>query len=462
MEPAAPSSRPDASGPPAANPGMKWLIGALLLLVLGASLRLGLLVYAMYALLGILVTGRFLTRRWVDSLDVQRDCDRREAVPGETVVVDVTVQNRSRSTIPWILLEDCLPAEALAESPPRLIARGPRLSLVRLKPGEAETFRYEVECRSRGYYPIGPMLVETGDLFGLHRRFRVAGEPHFVTVLPRVVPLEGYDVASPRPIGEIRLVHRLYEDPTRTSGIRDYQDGDPLNRIHWRATARLGRLQSRTYEASVMAGATLVLDFHTDALKGDGRAVRTELAATTAASLANAVHQLGQPLGFFSNGRDTLDRLRDEGWNHAFRTRRQAKARAGLHSRSDRLRPVAVETRRSSDQLGRILETLARLEPTDGIPFDALILEVNSRLPRNSTVVAILQDVTEETAIVLGGLQRRGFRVTVVHIVFDSRESLSWAQGSDWVGWLIAAGVDVRRIHDEASLSRLCSEKCLR
>lgn len=444
------------------NRPFKWLASAGLILLVGAAFRLGLLVYAMYALLGLMALGRLLTRRWVDALEVHRECDRSEAAPGESVMVTVEIRNRSRLTIPWVLLEDHLPADALASAPARLVARGPRLSLVRLRPGESESLHYEVECRARGCYPIGPLLVETGDLFGLHRRFRVAGEPHFVLVPPRIVPLEGYDLASPRPVGEIRLVHRLYEDPTRASGIRDYQHGDPLNRIHWRATARLGRLQSRTYEASVVAGATLILDFHADVLRGIGSAVRTELAATTAGSLANALHQLGQPVGLFSNGRDTQDRLRSEGWNHAFRTRQQAQSRVGLLTRSERLVPVSVETRRGSEQLGRILEALARLEPTDGLRFPELLLEINSRLPRNTTLVAIVQEVTEETAVRLGGLRRRGFRVTTVHIVFDSEESRTWAQGPDWAGWLIAAGVEVRRIHDEASLSRLCSQQCLR
>ena len=81
-----------------------------------------------------------------------------------------------------------------------------------------------------------------GDLFGLHRRFRLETKPHFVLVFPQVVPLRGYDLASRRPIGEVRLTHRLFEDPTRIAGVREYQQGDPLNRIHWRATARTGTL----------------------------------------------------------------------------------------------------------------------------------------------------------------------------------------------------------------------------
>ena len=39
-------------------------------------------------------------------------------------------------------------------------------------------------------------------------------------VYPKVVPLSGYDIASRRPIGEIRMTHRLFEDPTRIAGVR--------------------------------------------------------------------------------------------------------------------------------------------------------------------------------------------------------------------------------------------------
>src|SRR4029077_89087 len=125
-----------------------------------------------------------------------------------------------------------------------------------------KTLMYQLHFEMRGYYQIGPCVLESGDLFGLHRRYRVATEPHFVLVYPKVIPLAGFDIASRRPIGEVRLSHRLYEDPTRISGVRLYQAGDPLNRVHWRATARTGALHSKVYEPSCIVGATVLLDFH--------------------------------------------------------------------------------------------------------------------------------------------------------------------------------------------------------
>jgi len=279
----------------------------------------------------------------------------------------------------------------------------------------------------------------------------VVTQPHFILVYPQVVPLQGYDLASRRPIGEVRLTHRLFEDPTRIAGVRRYQNGDSLNRVHWRATARTGELHTKVYEPSSIAGATLLLDFHRDSYVARSEPHGSELAVTTVASLANAVYHLGQQVGFITNGRDAADRIRQEGWSLEFRTRDAARQQISMHQSSDRLRPVAVETRRGADQLMRILESLARVELTDGLTFAQLVMETASRIPRDATVVAVLSDVSHETAIALGSLRRRGFAMTAVLVVFDD------ALYPDYAGRLMAEQIEVRRVENEAMLSDLCS-----
>ena len=129
---------------------------------------------------------------------------------------------------------------------PRIKVTGPRRMIGMLRPGGSKSLFYQLHFQMRGYIQTGPLVLESGDLFGLHRRYRIATDPHYVLVYPRVVPLAGYDLVSRRPVGEIRLASRLYEDPTRISGVRLYQPGDPLNRVHWRATARTVRRRGQT------------------------------------------------------------------------------------------------------------------------------------------------------------------------------------------------------------------------
>ena len=57
---------------------------------------------------------------------------------------------------------------------------------------------------------------------------------------------------------------------------------------------------------------------------------------------------------------------------------------------SDRLQPVVVPTRRGAEQLMRILETLARVELTDGLKFHQLVTEAADQLPRDASVIALL------------------------------------------------------------------------
>jgi uncharacterized protein (DUF58 family) len=464
---------------------MRWWLGALALLAIGHLFRLGLLVYAMYVFLGVLAVSRYWARQVTANLLVTRRCGVAAVEIGETATIELTLRNQGRGRVPWLLLEDSLPLDSFQQHPPRLRVIGKRMAVLTLRPGQTHTLSYRIEFLQRGYYQIGPLLLENGDLFGLHRRYRIATDPHFVLVRPKVLALEGYDLTSRRPLGELRIRHRLFEDPTRISGVRPYERGDPLNRIHWRATARTGLLHSKSYEPSCVVGATLLLDCHRDSFisarqpmftpdvarrmaaqraafpdlnRVEGEGPLVELAVTTVASLANALHELGQPVGFVSNGRDAADRIRREGWRRPFRTRALARATLTRRDPNERLEPVSVETRRGSHQLDRILDTLARLELTDGLRFADLLFEVTGRLPRDATVVAVLTQVTEETAFALGNLRRGGFAVMVVLVSFEALAYHDWASPPAWAERLMAEGIAFRRVQDEPSLTRLCAE----
>jgi len=450
---------------------MRWLLGAIFLLVIGIVFQLGLLVYSMYALLGVILLSRWLARHWIESVCARRESNRHTVEIGDRVAVIVDLSSDSGFPIPWLLAEDALPREALSCKPPKLKVDGRRVALIQFKPNGRKSIRYQLTFATRGYYQLGPLMLESGDLFGLHRRYKVVTEPNFVMVYPKVIPLSGYDLSSRRPIGEIRMAHRFFEDPSRLAGVREYQRGDSFNRIHWKATASTGELHSRIYDPSTVAGATIILDFHKDMYPAQGEPQRSELAITTAASLANAMCQMGQQIGLVTNGRDAADRIREEGWRREFRTRSDAKQNVGMSASSNRLRPVVVETQRGFEQFQRIRESLARLELTDGLSFSELLMEATSRLPRDATVVAILGDVTTEAAISLGNMRRSGFAVYAIVVLQDGETSLGSADGTrfldsdgmvDKVGRLIAEGISVRHIDNEAAISDLCSEKLIR
>lgn len=439
---------------------MKRLL-LLFAVLLGAALVLqaGLIAFAMYVLIGVLLLSRFLAKKWVSSLSVSRTVDADGAVEaGASVEVRLTIINDGNTPVTWVLIEDLFPEHYLRQKPPRVKITGKRLKLTGLRGGGTATLKYELDCEHRGYYQIGPTLLETGDLFGLHRTHRVVTKPFFLMVLPKVLPLPKYDFASQRPIGEVNSAHRLFEDPTRNAGVRPYQTGDPLQRVHWRATARTGELMCKVYEPTTLAGATLLVDFFHKGYPARGEPSRSDLVVTTACSLAYAVTMLNQQVGFASNGRDAADLYREavavqrgsEDEGGGFASREGARHAGEADEESSRLRPVVVPTRRGIEQFQLVREALARLEFTDGLTFAHMVLEVTPRLPRDATVIAILPGVPIDTSTMLGNLKRQGFAVSVILIGLDDEERLQ-SQGR-----LMAEGLrDVRHVANEAELSLL-------
>lgn len=437
---------------------MIWFLVLFLLIGVAVALKAGLVAFAGYVLLGVYLLSRWLARRWAHNLQATRECDATPREVGDKSEVKVTLTNAGAIPIAWVLVEDLLSDFAVKARTPRLTVKGKRVHVVTLGGRQTKTIKYTVTFAMRGYYPLGPTLLETGDVFGLHRRHRVIGKPVYVMVYPKVVPLPKYDFASERPIGEIRLQNRLFEDPTRTAGVRRYVLGDPLQRVHWKVTARTGQLHCRVYEPTTLAGATVLVDFHQGGYHARGEPHRSELAITAAVSIAYAVSVLNQQVGFVSNGRDAADRIREESLaaespeaqaeGHA--TREEARGRFEMKEESDRLRPVVVETRRGVDQFQQIREALARLELSDGMDFARLCLEMAARMPRDATVIAVLPRVPVESAIALGTLRRQGFAVTAILIGLDDGDKLL-AHGR-----LLAEAVrDIRYVNTVEELAHL-------
>jgi uncharacterized protein (DUF58 family) len=446
---------------------IRWVLGSVAILLIALLFGLGLMAYAMYALLGLLIVSRFLAKTWSENIYAQRRPSLKEMEIGETLPITVTVGNRGGIPIPWVLSEDYQPEQYLRCRPPRLAIEGKRQRISLLWGRSEAKLKYEVTPRMRGFYQFGPLILEGGDLFGLYRRFRVAAAPQFLLVYPKMLPLQGYDLASRRPVGEIRLTHRLFEDPTRIAGVRAYQRGDPMNRVHWRTTARLGELHCKVYEPSTIAGATILLDFHKASYHDRGEPYRSELAVTAAMSLAHAVYQMGQQIGLVTNGRDAAERIRLEGWKteqHTaqendvadFLTRRLALAEVVQADAQARLQPVMVPTRRGPEQLQYLRETLARVELNDGLDMAGLIDEGDSHLPRDTTIIAILPQVTPAAAIALGALRQRGFAVEVILIILEQDELELATQ------LLAAENLEARHLTDEAGIAEVCRGQAVR
>jgi uncharacterized protein (DUF58 family) len=146
---------------------------------------------------------------------------------------------------------------------------------------------YAVELRRRGLHKTDWITVTALDplgIFAFTHRFRAPAEI-LVYPVPQELPefaLIGSEKYGYRDL-PIASVRGSGVDP---DGVREYVPGDPLRRMHWKSTARTGKLSVIEFEESRAVNMILVLDLCRQGEVGDGTETTLEYLIRAAASFA--------------------------------------------------------------------------------------------------------------------------------------------------------------------------------
>jgi len=116
-----------------------------------------------------------------------------------------------------------------------------------LLPGENIRYDGTLICRYRGNYRIGIKHITIVDFFRLFKVTYRVPEPVDATVIPRIIRLNGLKSVPELSVSSFKENPHLNTD--FDAALREYIPGDPVRGIHWKQSARTGKLQSRlTYE----------------------------------------------------------------------------------------------------------------------------------------------------------------------------------------------------------------------
>jgi uncharacterized protein (DUF58 family) len=167
----------------------------------------------------------------------------------------------------------------------------PRASITHL--GRWETTRVALEkvYSHRGVFESQRMRFNTGFPFGLFRVSREVRLARKLTVFPRVSPVD-ISFAFHGRSGSVPQRQRRGESEELLR-LRDYISGDNLHHIHWKSTAKLGRLIVREFSAQQRKRFNIVFD-NTDGGVAVASGGSFETMVSAAASLAAhlATHRL--------------------------------------------------------------------------------------------------------------------------------------------------------------------------
>jgi len=373
-----------------------WLPILFVIFLLGALFQLPWLVYFSAAISALLSLTWFWRSHALDHLHYSRRWRFRRGFPGEKIILRVEVENRKYLPVSWLRATDPIPLEVGTTnlnllSPSHMEEIGYLINLYGLRWHQKVTRSYELLLRQRGVYPIGPVQLESGDLFGMYEQRKETTQQDLVVVYPELIPFEKLHLRTDDPFGDRRTRRQLFEDPNLTIGVRPYQPEDDLRRIHWPATARSGSLQVRQYQP--VSARVLMLCLN---IPGQGSywidnfSELLERLASLSATLAYHAVEDGYSVGLLSNG---------------------------CLAHADQ--PFHIPPGRSRNQLTMLLSALAGITPFTVAPFELFLQHHLNQIPMGATLILITPQINPAFIATLLSLRRYRWNTTLISLASE-------------------------------------------
>lgn len=352
----------------ASTPGYTTSLGyPLILHWLGLATALGLLLYSAIQrntsilafttfFLVLAIVSWLWSRQSLQKMSCLLTLSQKRAFPGGKIDLNFEATNSKWLFLPWMEIEAELPYKLATGN----LKAHSHYSKERLRwttsisGGQRITWKHCLECQARGDYQLGPVRLRSGDMFGLFPREIIMRRFEQLLVYPKIVPVDKLNLLLSELVGETAIPRDIYEDTSRTMGVRDYQYDDSFKRIHWKASAHSSQLQARQYESTTSLKLLLILDAYSF-YQGKGSEEPFELAVTTAASLAYESFRQNLSFGLVAN---SMPEIR-----------------------------VPISSGRS--QLLLLLEALARIQATSRVPLEEQLNKYRDNLSAGTTLVII-------------------------------------------------------------------------
>ena len=251
-----------------------------------------------------IMAGPFIVNGWVTFSLLRRNRVRRTLPPramcGETVSVEVALQNRKLWFSSWLMMvRDRVgrTSDGGFLGPSTEAGLEPTVLFASVKPGAERTACYQLRLNRRGRYRFGPLEVSTRFPLGLVERGFVVDEPGEMLVYPQI------GILSSRWHRDSQLAAEMVERQQTRKGmfeddfhhLRSFRSGDSPREVHWRTSARMNELMVQEFHQSRDQGLIVLLDLWQPARPSASDLERVELAVSFTATIC--VEHLRQTRG---------------------------------------------------------------------------------------------------------------------------------------------------------------------
>jgi len=235
----------------------------------------------------------FWSRQLAGGLRLIRDQHYGWLQVGDWLDERFTLQNSSIVPAAWISIEDDSDLPGYSASTGTGIGGSSERRWMKRTP-----------CEKRGVYHLGPLSIETGDIFGIYSVDIHYPKNKTFTVAPPVIPLPfDLQITSGRTVDESQTSRISTEKSISSISARAYMPGDSFAKIHWMITAKQDEPYVRVFENIHASNAWwILLDLDRAVQVGEGDDATDEHSIILAASLADRGLKTGKSVGLIASG----------------------------------------------------------------------------------------------------------------------------------------------------------------
>ncbi len=226
---------------------------------------------------------------------VRRNLSAERVVPNMPVTITLSITNEGEA-LEQVWLSDQIPEGVVKID-------GQTSLLTWLAPKQSVELRYTVRAE-RGSYHFGSVTIYTSDRLGLVKHRSIYQADAFFAVLPDTLRLPHIPIRPRLTKGYAGMTPANQGGPgIAFYGVREYQTGDALRWVNWRASARHQQtLYSNEFEQERAVDVSLVLDARHESYFYIGNYSLFEHAITATASLAQSLLNDGNRVGLMHYG----------------------------------------------------------------------------------------------------------------------------------------------------------------
>ena len=372
-----------------------WIVLLIGVTIFGIITSRGLVIS--FGCIGVIVA--FISLLWnkicLQNLNYYRTLSTKRAFVGETIDINLTVENKKPLPLPKVFISDELPSGLKLEKPQPSFEINHQLIDNRFFIRKSFSigwyqkifWDYSVTCTKRGIYNLGPAEIEVHEPLGfLQSKIKHPAADNIV-IYPKLIDIEKFESHSNRPLGESIKGTKLLNDYSRPYSVRDYEIGDPVKTIDWKSTAKTTKLKVKTYEPSIsdifiIAVATETTYPHWAAHSPK----KLERVVSTAASVAWLAFKRKFQLGILTNDLPL-----------------------------PKNNPLIVSPSKDKHNIDLALKALAGIKAYSVEPLEDRLMKSSRNIPKGCTLSILTSHLSKNLMLTANHLSTTGYNVLVIN-----------------------------------------------